>query len=249
MTSIVPTADTARLTADSIAWRADLTWATTDAPVSSGWTPHGTDDYANAMLDLLPTGAAWPRDAESVLAKYFQGLAGLWGEHVDPRAAVLLTRESDPRQTIELLPDWERNFGLPDPCVAEPLGVVERQAALVSKMTMVGGQSRNFFRGVALSIGYESIQIIERAPFMFGVSEFGDTRDPETGWPRWELGPPEIRFNWIVRAGTTRYTWWQFGKAEFGIDPHLRIALFTDLECLFRRYKPAHTLVFFDYTT
>lgn len=248
MVAVAPTADTIALTADSIAWRADLVWATTDTPTLSGWVPHGSDDYAAALLDLLPTGPAWPRDPDSVLVRYFRGLARIWGDLVDQRAAVLLTRESDPRSAIELLPDWERNWGLPDPCVAEPLSIGDRQAALISKMTMIGGQSRNFFRGIALSIGYETIQIIERAPFMFGISEFGDTRDPETGWPRWELGPPEIRFNWIVKAGTTRLTWWQFGKAQFGIDPHLRIALFTDLECLFRRYKPAHTLVFFDYT-
>lgn len=248
MAAITPTADTTALTADSIAWRADLVWATTDAPVSSGWVPHDSTDYADAMLDLLPTGAAWSRDSESELFKFFSGLARIWGDIVDARAAVLLTRESDPRATIELLPDWERNFGLPDPCVAEPLSISERQAALVSKMTMVGGQSRNFFRAIALSIGYESIKIIERAPFMFGLSEFGDTRDPETGWPRWELGPPEIRFNWIVKAGSARLTWWRFGSAQFGIDPHLRISIFTQLECLFNRYKPAHTLVFFDYT-
>ena len=76
------------------------------------------------------------------------GLCDYWG-FVDGRAADLLERESDPRQTVELLPDWERNWGLPDPCYEAPQTIGERQLALVMRMTMQGAQSREFFIDVA----------------------------------------------------------------------------------------------------
>ena len=63
-------------------------------------------------------------------------------------------RESDPRATIELLPDWERNWGLPDPCYTAPQTIGQRQLALVMRMTMQGAQSRAFFINVAAQIGY-----------------------------------------------------------------------------------------------
>src|SRR5499427_5061679 len=93
------------------------------------------DDYAVGMNNLLPQGLAWPRWPNTVLQNVVQGLAQIWG-FVDSRAADLLERESDPRQTIELLPDWERNWGLPDPCYQGPSTIGERQTALVGRMTI-----------------------------------------------------------------------------------------------------------------
>jgi uncharacterized protein YmfQ (DUF2313 family) len=221
------------------------TWC--PAPFSTASSCAGAPEaYATAFSNLLPRGVAWSRDPEGVLMPLLEGLAELWGQKVDPRAGDLLERESDPRLTIEMLPDWERAFGLPDPCLAEPLSIADRQAALVARMTMLGGQSRQFFIRLAAALGY-TISIREYAPWMFGISEFGVT-DDGTGYPHWEAGPPEIRFYWTVRIGAVRLTWWRFGQAEFGVDPHLRIALATDLECLIRRLAPAHTQVVFDYS-
>jgi uncharacterized protein YmfQ (DUF2313 family) len=203
------------------------------------------EEYAAAFAALLPTGPAWPREPDTVLQTVVRGLAEIWGDPVDARAADLLERESDPRATLELLPDWERNWGLPDACVAEPLTIADRQVALVQKMTLLGAQSRAFFIGVAATLGY-GITVTEFAPWMFGVSECGPT-DDGAGHARWEIGPPEIRFYWTVHVNALRLTWWRFGQAEFGIDPHLRISLATDLECLIRRWKPAHTEIVFDY--
>lgn len=248
--AFVPTADRTDVTADTTLISADMEWPVSD-PIPSGWTPHGADDYAAAFLDLLPTGPAWPRDPEGVLSRFFRGLAKIWGENIDPRAADLLTRESDPRQTLELLPDWERNWGLPDPCIAEPLTISDRQSALIAKMTMIGGQSRQFFVRLAATIGYD-IRIREWAPFMVGVSRVGDTRpvsDPSEPY-RWEIGAPEMRFYWSIKVDTVRLTWFRtgWGGGQTGVDPHLRIGIATDLECLLNRVKPAHTQILFDYS-
>ena len=175
------------------------------------------------------------------------GLADYYG-FVDGRAADLLERESDPRLTIELLPDWERNWGLPDPCFGEALSIDDRHRLLLMKMTLLGSQSRDFFiTEVAKLLGY-TITISEYAPFMAGVSQVGDTREPPLNEYRWYIGPPEMRFYWTVHVGQTKLVWFRCGSGQAGVDPHLRIGLATDLECLLRRWKPAHTDIVFDYS-
>jgi uncharacterized protein YmfQ (DUF2313 family) len=132
-------------------------------------------DYREAFFSLLPNGPAWPkRVVESVLWQTSDGLCEYWG-FVDGRAADLLETESDPRQTVELLPDWERNWGLPDPCYTSPQTIDARQTALVARMTMLGGQSRQWFIEFAAKLGY-SITISEYRPFMVGLDRCGDNR-------------------------------------------------------------------------
>ena len=84
--------------------------------------------------------------------------------YVDSRIAKLLVQESDPRKTSDsitpegerdgLLPDWERAWGLPDPCLQEPLTVPERQRVLVQRIIMLGAQSRQWFAEVASWTGH-----------------------------------------------------------------------------------------------
>ena len=219
--------------------------------MSEVWIQHTTADFAEVILEEMPTGPAWPRDADSSLRAWAEGCADVWGD-VSGRAADLLVTESDPRATSEMLPDWERAFGLPDPCVAEPQTLTDRRRALVNKITTQGGQSRAFFVSVAAALGY-TITITEYAPFTCGVSRCGDTRkaapdDPtDTGY-RWTLGPPEIRFWWRVHVLGAKLRWFRAGSGQCGVDPMVRIGIATDLECLLRRWKPAHTDIAFDYS-
>jgi len=202
--------------------------------------------YTTALSNLLPTGLAWPRQASSLLMQVVSGLAKVWGAWVDRRAADLLELETDPRKTTELLPDWERNWGLPEECFAETFTIEQRRAQLLLKMTLMGGQSRAFFIWIATWAG-SVIWITEYAPFMCGISSVGDTRDAQGDY-RWEIGPPEIRFYWTVHIGDPRLTWFRASVGQAGIDPHLRIGLLTDLNCLLQRWKPAHTEIVLDYS-
>lgn len=196
------------------------------------------EDYVAPFAALLPQGQAWPREPDSVLMRAVRGLCLYWGD-VDRRAADLLERESDPRETVELLPDWERAFGLPDPCFDVPQTIGERQIALVHRMTLLGAQSRQFFIDVAADMG-RTVRIREFAPFMCGVSRVGKTLDDE-GYPRWQLGEPEMRFYWTILIHALRYVWFRVSKGQCGIDPHLRIGLPIDALCALERWKPAHT--------
>jgi uncharacterized protein YmfQ (DUF2313 family) len=242
------------------------------------------DDYATAFLTLLPQGQAWPNQPGSTLDLACRGLADYWGD-VDSAAADLLERESDPRKTLPpqpptqlsgLLPDWERNWGLPDPCYKEPLTIAERQQALLMRMTMIGGASREFYIGVAASIGY-AITISEFRVWVVGIDCVGDSRVygalPPTpmrdvwnqyilnargdekvengelsGWASYGLGPPDNRFYWTVHVGEAKLIWFRCTSGQCGVDPHLRIGLADDLECLLNRWKPGHTKIVYDYS-
>jgi uncharacterized protein YmfQ (DUF2313 family) len=203
------------------------------------------DDYATQFIGLLPQGQAWPRAPDSILAQACNGLSQYWGV-VDGRAGDLLERESDPRQTVELLPDWETAFGLPDPCFQEPLTIADRQSVLVQRMTLLGAQSRAWFIEVAEWLGYH-IRIGEYAPWMVGISRCGETAD-ELEHFRWEIAAPEIRFYWKVHVDRARLSWFRASSGVCGVDPHLIIGLATDLECVLNRWKPAHTLIIYDYS-
>lgn len=179
--------------------------------------------------------------------------------------------------------------------VAPPQSIEDRRRALLNKITRQGGQSRAHFLAVAAALGYQ-ITIREFSPFMVGVSRVGDDR-PYTGSYRWfrcgksrcgkdphldlpsdfaftgnaanRLGPPSIRFVWIVNVAGFRLSWFRIGQSrlgvekllsisprpdrfavgasQVGIDPLLRISRADDLECVFRRWAPAHTEVVFNY--
>jgi uncharacterized protein YmfQ (DUF2313 family) len=221
-------------------------------------------DYLIAFEALLPWGIAWPREWGSVSYYVKKGLNNFWG-WVDGRAADLLERESDPRKTIELLPDWERAWGLPDPCFPSATSIAERQKMLVLYMTWLGGQSRYYYTELMKYLGF-TVEIKEWAPFMAGVSNVGETRPIKrdaTGSPiveggkfvldepkqyRWYIGPPEMRFCWSANAGTVSVAWFRAASGQAGIDPHLRMGIPQDLQCLLNRWKPAHTELVFDFS-
>ncbi len=210
------------------------------------WVARSGAEYAGALRDLLPDGPAWPRDPQSYLQKWCAGNGLIWGD-VDASAAQLLTGESDPRVTIAMLPDWERNWGLPDPCLALPPQTVStRQAALVNKMTLLGGQSIAFFTSVAASLGY-AITITEYSPYACGISQCGDTRNA-AGIYRWQIGPATIRYYWTVNVGSAPLSWLRCGEGQCGIDSSLTIGLATGLQCRLGQWSPAHTRVLFNYS-
>jgi uncharacterized protein YmfQ (DUF2313 family) len=210
-------------------------------------------DYLSAFISLLPWGIAWPRDSEGVAYYVKKGLNNFWG-YVDGRAADLLERESDPRKTIELLPDWERAWGLPDPCFPKATTIAERQKMLVLYMTWMGGQSRKYFTDLMAYLGF-TIEIKEWAPFMAGVSQAGETRPLKADGTldtsknfRWYIGPPEMRFAWSANVGQVSVSWFRAASGQAGIDPHLRMGVPEDLQCLLNRWKPAHTVLVFDFS-
>jgi uncharacterized protein YmfQ (DUF2313 family) len=196
-----------------------------------GLVTHTADEYRDALAALLPSGLAWPRDPDASLMRFVASLAVEFSR-VDARAAQLLA-ETDPASTTELLPDWERVVGLPDPCVTQVQTVAQRRQALEGRLTSVGGQSRRFFIELASRLGY-SVTIDEfasaGAATAAGISFTGD----------------EWAHIWRVNVPTTvSITYFRVGGGSVG-EP-LRAWSNEVLECQFNRYKPAHTRVLFAY--
>ncbi len=201
------------------------------------WVQRTAAEYAQAIAGELPTGTAWSRDPDGDLIKWVEGCAEIWGD-VSAAAALLLLVESDPSKTVGLLPDWEAALGLPDPCVPQILSLPERQVALVNKLTTQGGQSREFFIGVAAALGY-TITIKEYSTFQVGLSSIGG--------PRGRIMAPSSRYCWTVKVAQPRITRFQIGRSSVGKDSLLEIIHAEDLECVIQRWKPAHTTVLFEY--
>lgn len=189
-------------------------------------------DYLQQLQALLPQGPAWPREA-SPLTRLLTGLAQELGR-VDGRAMTLL-EEADPRTTAELFADWERVGGLPDAC-AQAFGGdqtrAQRRAALVGKLTTLGGQSAAYYVGLAAALGY-AITVEDFRPHT--------VRDP--------VNHPLYGSAWAFA--------WQVNTALNTVTKHTVRGPVSDplaswgtalLECVIQRLKPAHTTVLFSYT-
>jgi uncharacterized protein YmfQ (DUF2313 family) len=146
------------------------------------------------------------------------------------------------------------------------------------RMTLWGAQSREFFIGIAAMIGYTITITEYRPFFIamdgcgdcrqYGAAgaptpvmrnQWGqpilappgdhNVSDGELSeWPNYGVGPLENRYYWTVHVATASLTWFRVTSGQCGIDPHLRIGIADDLECLLNRWKPAHTQIIFDYS-
>lgn len=193
------------------------------------------DDYLAQLQALLPPGAAWTREPDADLTRLLHAFADALAR-IDARAEDLL-READPREALELLPEWLRAFGLPDDCTpADGFDTLaEQRALLVQRVTARGGATAQYVIGVAANIGF-AITIEELRPARFGQARFG--RD--------FFAPAETVFVFYVHAPATTVRLARFGNARFGesfgeSSPNLT------LECAVNRVKPAHLVAYFKY--
>lgn len=177
-------------------------------------------DYRRQLQQLLPQGAAWPREPEAVLTALLDGLAAELA-----RADAYLVELVDqmlPDTTTDLLAEWEAITGLPGACSDEVRTTPEaRRTDIMGKLAASGGASRAYFIQIAATYGVE-VSIQEFHPFRTGIATAGDALW-NGDWP----------FTWRVRVP---------GLSDADGS---RVVL----ECLFASIKPAHTIVIFDYTT
>lgn len=109
------------------------------------------DDYRRVLYALLPPGPAFS-DEDPLI----DGLAAEFAR-CHNRILSLIT-ESDPRTTEELIGEWEKDAGLPDPCdgvygIDRPLS--ERRRILCAKLLTRGNQSVPYYQKIAKELGYD----------------------------------------------------------------------------------------------
>lgn len=192
------------------------------------------EDYRAQLMQLLPPGPAWDPDIYPLPAMIVEAAAAELAR-VDGRANDLLA-EMFPGTVRELLPDWERVMGLPDACLGVTAAPGERLREVVRRFAEVGRQDPPYFEDLARRLGYPDAKVIEWRTPRFGLTRFGAARFG--GW--------ECQFVWVVQLGARLAEGPRFGAAQFGerfgSNPN------DIVECVIRRYAPAHTVVFFDYT-
>lgn len=189
-------------------------------------------DYLSQLQALLPRGLAWARSQSSTLALLLLAWADEFAR-VDSRCDDLID-QADPRTTTELLAEWERVAGLPDPCVTIEQTIEQRQSALTSKLTMIGGQSRAYFIAIAEALGYVGATIDE---FLMMTCE-DDCNAFLNGYDdlfAWQLNLPAL-------TGGVFYM-------DCISDCNSALSSWGDeaVECRINKYKPAHTSVTFTY--
>lgn len=190
-------------------------------------------DYLRQLQVLLPPGPAWPKDDAATLTRLLDALATELSR-VDGRAQKLI-EEADPRTVAALFADWERVAGLPDAC-AQAFGgdqtMAQRRAALVGRLTTLGGQSPAYFIGLAATLGY-AITITEFRAHCVN----DDVEQPlyDTAW----------NFAWQVNAVLNTVT---DITVDSTVDDPIAAWGNALLECVIKRLKPAQTAVLFSYT-
>ena len=194
------------------------------------FAPDRAADYLNQLKALLPFGPAWYFDDDSTNAK----LIDAWSQEFSriQESADYLIDQADPRITVDFIFDYERIFGLPTDCMAGiQQSLAQRHNALISQMTAAGGQSIDYFIGLALSAGYD-ITITEFFPFSVGMTVADLIYDQD-----WD-------FAWQINAPATTVSSF---LVTSGVDESLASWGNNLLECLINRYKPAHTIAIFSY--
>jgi uncharacterized protein YmfQ (DUF2313 family) len=189
------------------------------------------DDYTQQLLRLLPLGPAWPREGDNVSVRLLPPVgAALKGWH--DRGNQLI-EEADARTTSELLVDFERVVGLPDPCLDPPTSTAERRRRVVQRLTYQGGQSVAFFTSFLSALGFPGITVTEFRPMKCNSKCNANLN--QGGW----------RFGWRVSVpiAANKKVMTVRGRCN---DP---LAAWGNpgLECLLAIHKPAHTRLFVAY--
>jgi uncharacterized protein YmfQ (DUF2313 family) len=149
------------------------------------------------------------------------------------RSADQLQAEMFPSTATVSLPDWERVYGLPDPCVTIEQSIDQRRAALESKVNASGGQSRAYFIDLASRMGYPGATIDE-FPMFTCNSSMGDVLNSEADGFFWQLNLPSAGGVFHMTCNSDCNSPLQ----SWGDDA---------VECRVRKNKPAHTSVLFAY--
>lgn len=194
---------------------------------------HNAEEYADQLHQLMPRGLAWSREKDSSNCKLIAG-EGEELARIEARAVYLCLYEFYARTTRELLPEWEEEWGLPDPCRVLGATYEERIEDLLRKMRSIGGQSIAYLIAVAKSMGID-ITITEFKPFRVGKSRVGE-----------RLYDRKWRFVFRVLGPKTRILRFRVGRNCAGDRLRMWRGL-EALECIINLLKPAHTYAIIGY--
>lgn len=176
---------------------------------------YSIEQYRDQLIQLLPPGDVFAARPGSNLYKLLHGLAGEFAR-VESRADALI-RESVISTADELLEEYEKDFGIPEPGDELSMTRSGRIQTLLAKLLEIGQQNKQYFVDIASGLGY-MIEIQEFRPAWSGIMKAGDT-----------CGDLSVMFSWLVWIWITEDMKWDI----------------SELMRKIQKLRPGHTQVFF----
>lgn len=177
-------------------------------------------DFGRAGQALLPAGEAWSRNPQGLLGRL---IAGLFAEHGRVAACASgLADEFHPGTAQALLPEWERDYGLPDSCAGGTY-LSDRRGALLARFNAPRDTSLATLVRVAAQYGYP-ITIVEPEPTTVSTPIGGVLRGSEWRWA-FEVHADAV----VIRRATV----------SDNVSAPLSWQRNEGLECLIHRYRAA----------
>ncbi|WP_066133955.1 YmfQ family protein [Bordetella ansorpii] len=187
--------------------------------------------WREALLALLPPSSAINRAADGVLARVLEA-CGAAMRGVEQRALSLVA-QFDPLQADELLEDWERLFPDECGCLNEQVSKDQRRLRVNTRRLMLGDARPEYFRQMAVTLGYPDARIQEFVPFR--ATSRCTAAINQGGW----------RYAWRVNTGAATEA--VSATATTACTAPLRVWGDPGLLCLLSRYRPAHTIALVGY--
>ncbi len=201
-------------------------------------------NYKNLVRRLFPRGEAWHMEPGTEFAKFADAIAQE-PARVEQRALDLLT-ELDPTMTFEMLDNWERMLEIPDECtpIDTDLTTSDRRVRILQKLTTGGGQNKAFYKLIASQLGYDAeiFDIISFRDFRVGICRVGEALSNSTD-PDGEPNENGWTYTFMVKAPAEYVRRFRTGISTVG--ERLVLPENTTLECVIRRFAPAHVTVLF----
>lgn len=220
------------------AWQHTLTNSFTPRATASVTVPTDalaapdSDGLISAALAFWPPGAAWGSpDGQAVplstnLAKFTRVLVSPF-EWLYARA-FRLALEANTQTVSELLPDWERDHGLPERCFTGEQTASQRLTTLRRKVLAEPLAHPEDFVRVAADFGF-TIEIEEPNIFECGGSECGGYH---------QTGAAAQEAYVVVRVQDSAETFFEIGTSACGSDRLYDVVGSSDVLCFLRQELP-----------
>jgi uncharacterized protein YmfQ (DUF2313 family) len=147
-----------------------------------------------------------------------------------------------------MIDDWERLLKIPDECTPENYDptLYERRVRILQKLSTGGGQSRDFFKLIASQLGYDTdiLDVVNFKDFRAGEGRAGDRISNSTE-PGGGTSAAGWAYTFAVKAPASLSRKFLAGQGRAG--DRLTLTNNSTLECVIRKFAPAHVTVLFFY--